>query len=80
MAKVSETNISSTQFSPHLAIQHHCDQCHYFGGWLPITVGDEVRHDVHSACLKPKLSRVRVVASPENGCAFWIASPDGGTS
>lgn len=71
MANVSGTNIRSTQFRPHIAVQHHCDQCHYYGGWLPISVGNEVRHDVHSACQNSKLSAV--VASPENGCAFWDA-------
>jgi len=60
-----------TQFSPHPANPKHCQGCHYFGGWLPIKVGEQISYTTHTECLNPKLSRV--VALPEAGCAHWVA-------
>lgn len=58
-----------TNFMPDPLHPRPCDQCRHFGQWLPIQVGDEIRHDVHCWCARP--ANLGVIAMPNGGCAYW---------
>ena len=66
--------LSDDYFNPSRDVSRHCDKCQYFGGWVPIGVGEQIMHDVHGECLNPKLART--IAEPKHGCSFWVGKQD----